>query len=154
VEVGCAHGVLLARLGAQGYHCVGVEPDVRTAEWTRRHTGLDVRAGFFPGVELPNCDLFLALDVIEHSPEPAGFMKAAAQLLTSGGVAIIQTPVDRYNYQPPFGERFEAAFDDLEHLYLFTDKAVRELARRSELEIVTLSERLWLHHEVCVFRKP
>jgi len=154
VEVGCAHGLLLAELKSRGYHCVGVEPDERTAEWVRRNTGLDVRPGFFPGVDLPMCDLFVAFDVIEHSPEPQAFMQAAAQLLHPGGVAILQTPVDRYDYQPPFGERFEDAFDDLEHLHLFTDRAMEELASRAGLQVVTLAERLWLHHEICIFRKP
>jgi len=154
VEVGCGHGVLLAELKARGYDCIGVEPDDRTAAWTRGQTGLDIRPGFFPCVDLPKCDLFLAFDVIEHSQEPEAFMRAAAQLLNQNGVAIIQTPIDRYDYQPPFGERFEAAFDDLEHLYLFSDEAMRQLALRSGLQIVTLNERLWLHHEVCVFRKP
>lgn len=154
VEVGCAHGVLIAELKARGYKCIGVEPDEQTAEWTRQNMGLDVRSGFFPEVDLPKCDLFLAFDVIEHSPEPEAFMKGAAQLLNPGGVAIIQTPIDRYDYQPPFGDRFEAAFDDIEHLFLFTDKAMRELAQRSGLQIASMTERLWLHHEVCVFRKP
>ncbi|CDM65081.1 Methyltransferase domain [Pyrinomonas methylaliphatogenes] len=153
VEVGCGHGVLLAELKARGYECVGVEPGEQTAEWTRQNMGIDVRAGFFPEVDLPKCDLFLAFDVIEHSPEPEAFMKGAAQLLNPGGVAIIQTPINRYDYQPPFGERFEAAFDDIEHLFLFTDKAMQELARRSRLQIVSMTERLWLHHEICVFGK-
>ena len=53
VEVGCGHGVLLAELKARGYECVGIEPDELTAEWTKQNMGLDVRPGFFPGVELP-----------------------------------------------------------------------------------------------------
>lgn len=153
IEVGCGHGVLLIELKARGYECIGVEPDEKTVIWTIKNTGLDVRAGFFPSIELPNCDLFLAFDVIEHSPDPLAFMKGVAKLLNSGCVAIIQTPIDRYGYKPPFGERFEAAFDDIEHLYIFTDKAMQELAQCSGLQIVNMVERLWLHHEVCIFRK-
>ncbi len=79
-------------------------------------------------------------------------MKDAAQLLSYGGIAIIQTPID-YDYEPPFGERFNAAFDDVEHIHVFVDRGIQELARRSRLQIVNMTERLWLHHEVCVFRK-
>ncbi len=153
IEVGCAHGVLLAELRTLGYQCVGVEPDKQTAAWAVRDTGLDIRAGFFPDVELPKCDLFLAFDVIEHCPDPETFMRGAVQLLNSGGIAIIQTPIDRYDYEPPFGERFDAAFDDVEHIHVFVDRGMQELARRSGLQIVNMTERLWLHHEVCVFRK-
>ncbi len=51
-------------------------------------------------------------------------MKDAAQLLSYGGIAIIQTPIDRYGYEPPFGERFDAAFDDVEHIHVFVDRVM------------------------------
>lgn len=153
-EVGCAPGILMAELQSQGYECFGVEPDEKTADWIRRHMRVNVRAGLFPGVQLPNCDLFLAFDVIEHAPFPDQFMQEVARLLNPGGVAIIQTPVERYGYEPPFGKAFESAFKDFEHLFLFSNKAIEELARLSGLEITSLDERLWLHHEICVFKKP
>lgn len=154
LEIGCAHGTLLMALRDRGYTCAGVEPDEATAAWVRGTTGLDVRAGLFPALDLPPCDLFLAFDVIEHSPDPEEFLRQAARLLSPGGVAIIQTPIDRYSYEPPFGDRFDAAFDDVEHLFLFTNAAWEELARRTGLTIVSQDDRLWLHHEVCVLQKP
>ena len=81
-------------------------------------------------------------------------MRRAAELLTSGGIAIIQAPIDRYSHRPPFGKRFEDAFDDLEHLFLFTDKAMLALAADSGLEVLSLDETLWLMGELAVFRKP
>jgi hypothetical protein len=70
-----------------------------------------------------------------------------------GGIAIIRAAIDRYEYAPPFGERFDM-FDDIEHMFLFTDKAIQELARRADLEVLNLEERLWLAGEICIFRKP
>ena len=80
-------------------------------------------------------------------------MKRAAELLNPGGMAIIQAPIDRYTYAPTFGKRFEDAFDDLEHLFLFTDKAIRALAEFSGLNVVSLDETLWLMGELAVLRK-
>jgi SAM-dependent methyltransferase len=153
LEVGCGSGVLITELQRKGYKCIGVEPDARTAEWIRGKTGLDIRSGFFPEVDVPACDLFLAFDVIEHSPDPIGFMVGIGELLVPEGIAIIQTPIERYGYQPPFGERFGNAFDDVEHLFLLSDKAIGMLAAKAGLEVVNASERLALHHEVCVLRK-
>ena len=51
------------------------------------------------------------------------------------------------------GSRFDL-FDDVEHLFLFTDAALQVLAAAVGLEIVSLQENLWLGGEVCVFRKP
>jgi len=144
--------VLLTELQARGYSCTGVEISDDVAVWMRDSTGLDIRSGFFPGVELPKCDLFLAFDVLEHSPCPVEFLKNAAAHLSANGVAIIQTAIDRYDYQPPFGVRFDM-FDDLEHLFLFTDQAIRALAKEADLEIVSLNESLWLGGEACILRK-
>jgi 2-polyprenyl-3-methyl-5-hydroxy-6-metoxy-1,4-benzoquinol methylase len=154
LEIGCAPGILLAELQAKGYECIGVEPDKETANWIQQNMKVNVQTGLFPGVELPNCDLFLAFDVLEHSPSPDQFMLEVSRLLNPAGVAIIQTPVERYGYDPPFGEAFKSAFKDLEHLFLYSNKAMEMLAERSSLEVLALNERLWLHHEICVFRKP
>lgn len=152
VEIGCAPGVLLQELRARGYECVGVEINSGVADWMRETTGLDIHAGFFPGVHLQSCDLFLAFDVLEHSPCPDDFFHELSQRLKSNGVAIIQTVVDRYDYRPPFGSRFDV-FDDIEHLFLFTDTAIRRLATNAGLETVSLDESLWVGGEICVFRK-
>ena len=153
IEVGCAPGILLARLRERRLTCLGVEPSEETAAWVREKYRIDVRTGLFPEIDLPSCDLFLAFDVLEHSHDPLLFMRKASDLLTPGGVAIIQTAIDRYDYVPPFGDRFDG-FDELEHLFLFTDRAMSELAARSHLDVVSLEERLWLLGEVAVFRKP
>ncbi len=154
VEIGCAPGVMLQELSARGYACVGVEISEHVASWMRDRLMLDVRSGFFPGeVELPVCDLFLAFDVLEHSPCPDEFMREAARLLRPGGVAIIQTAVDRYDFRPPFGDRFDI-FDDLEHLFLFTDLSLEQLADQAGLRVRSLRERIWLAGEIAVFEKP
>jgi SAM-dependent methyltransferase len=154
IEVGCGSGVLLRELQSRGYECIGVDVDEKSAAWVRGNMGLDVRTGVFPDVELPCCSLFLAFDVIEHTKRPHLFMRRAAELLTTGGIAVVQAPIDRSPEKKPFGRRFEDAFDDLEHLFLFTDKAMRDMAAYAGLDVVTLDETLWLMGELAVFRKP
>ncbi len=151
IEVGCAHGVLLAELKRLGYECVGVEVDEETAAWTRENMGINVRAGLFPEVELPSCDLFLAFDVIEHCPRPHEFLLEVARLLVPGGTAIIQTPIEYCSRKPPFAEMHSYVFDDLEHLHVFTPKSIERLAMAAELSV--FAEFEWrLAHEIVVFR--
>jgi SAM-dependent methyltransferase len=152
IEVGCAPGVLLAELKKRGYECLGIEIDGKVAEWISRNMNVNVREGLFPGVEMSNCDLFLAFDILEHSPCPEEFMREASHLLNPGGISIIQTAIDRYEYNPPFGERFDM-FDDIEHTFLFTNKAMQELATRAGLLVLSLEERLRLAGEISIFRK-
>jgi SAM-dependent methyltransferase len=155
IEVGCAPGVLLAELQSRGYHCLGVEPDEKTVRWIRETFAVEVVRGLFPDVPLPGCEILLALDVLEHSPDPEAFMRRVAELLEPGGVAIVQCPTDRDQFDPPMGPEMELAFNEAEHLFIFTDAAMRELGRRAGLEVVTLDEKPWhMRHELSIYRKP
>jgi SAM-dependent methyltransferase len=153
IEVGCAPGVLLAELGKSGYECIGIEASETVAEWLRRTQNLDVRTGIFPGVEVPTCDLLLAFDVAEHTPWPARFWAETGRLLRPGGSAIVQTPIECHDYDHPFKIRPEW-FDDLEHLFLYTDKSVRLLAALAGLDIIHLEDAPLLLGQVCVLRRP
>jgi len=152
IEVGCAHGILLSKLQAIGWKCLGVEPDSRTAAWTRENMGVDVISGFFPEIDIPECDLFLAFDVLEHSLDPKQFMEVIASKLTNNGTAIIQTPIFINDYDPPFGEMFKKVFDDIEHLFIFSYKSISELAGAVGLETHAY-EKLTLAHEIVVLKK-
>ncbi len=154
VEVGCAPGIMLDELSRRGYECLGVEISESVAEWLRSRFSFEVRAGFFPGIELPQVDLFLAFDVLEHSPDPVAFLSEAARLLKPGAMAIIQTPIDRYEYSPPFGPQFANIFDDVEHTFLFTDGAIELLAARAGMELVSIEHRTMLAGEIAVRRRP
>lgn len=157
IEIGCAPGVLLAELQRRGYKCIGVEVEDKVAQWISSNMNLDVRVASFPSSELqlPNCDLCLALDVLEHVPSPDEFVQEISRLLRPGGIAIIQTPIDRYLCEPPFADEARAVFDDREHLVIFVDKAMKELAALAGLEVVSLSDEIWhTRHEICVYRKP
>ena len=152
LEVGCAHALLLEELSSRGFECVGVEVDQKTAEWAQKRTGIKILSGIFPGVKVPDCDLFLAFDVLEHSISPLAFLKEVHRILSTGGVAVIQSPIDFDGLNPPFGEMFEKAFDDIQHLFVFSRKSIRLLAERAGLEF--LGEDQWrVHHEIAVLRK-
>lgn len=152
IEVGCAYGGLLFELRRLGYNVIGVEPDVKTVDWVREKLKIDIRVGLFPNVNLPKCECFLAFDVLEHSYDPKKFIEGVEKILNPGGIAIIQTPIDRYDLKPPFGERFDM-FNDLEHLFIFTDKAMEKLIEGSGLKIIK-EDKLWVSAEIIIFQKP
>jgi hypothetical protein len=70
------------------------------------------------------------------------------------GVAVIQTPIDRYGEEPPFAGRFEHAFDDVQHTFIFSERAMAELASRSSLSMLDATARWIYFHEICVLAKP
>lgn len=153
IEVGCAPGVLLAKLCEMKYECLGVEPDPQVAHWIKAQVGIEVVSGFFPGADLPPCELFLAFDVLEHVLSPNEFLKEVGRLLVPQGIAIIQTPIERKDLQNPFKERIEV-FHDVDHTFIFTDESIRRMAEPAGLEITGEENGWMLGHEVVVLRKP
>jgi SAM-dependent methyltransferase len=153
IEIGCAPGVLLEDLTQLGYDCTGVEISQDVTLWLTENTNLDIRAGFFLGVDLPHCDMFLSFDVLEHSPDPYAFMAEAYRLLKPGGIAIIQTAIERYDYTPPFGRRFDL-FDDLEHLFLFTHASSVDLFKSVGFDIINDQAGIGLGGEICILKRP
>jgi len=153
VEVGCTPGVLLTKLQQRGYKCIGVEPDRKVAEWIQDSTGVEIRAGFFPDVSVPQCNLFMAFDVAEHAPDPVAFLEGISRVLLPDGVAILQTPIEGRNYEYPFKGRLDF-FDDVEHYFLFTEDSMRKLVARAGLEIIALEDSLSSLGQVCVLRRP
>jgi len=154
IEVGCAPGVMLKELESKGYECIGVEANMEVVHWLRQNLKLDVHQGLFPDISLPKANLFLSFDVLEHSMEPLGFINGISEHLESGGVAILQTAIDRYNSNPPFGEQFEKIFDDVEHTYIYTDDAIRRLVETTDLQIISLDHRTSIAGEIIVLKKP
>jgi 2-polyprenyl-3-methyl-5-hydroxy-6-metoxy-1,4-benzoquinol methylase len=153
IEVGCAPGALLTDLAQLGFSCLGVEPDQSVAEWVRRSAGIEVAVGLFPSVEVPSCDLFLAFDVAEHTPDPVGFWTAIPRFLNPGGIAIVQTPIEFHDYANPFKTRRDL-LDGLEHLYLYTDKAVRKLAEIAKVDLLAMEDAMGGSlTQFCVLRK-
>lgn len=154
VEIGCAPGILMHRLSEQGYDCVGVEVSPDVVDWVKRKTGLDIRCGLFQDVDTGDlgCELFLAMDVLEHASNPLTFVKQAAELLLPGGTAIFQTPIERCFSEEPFknAPQFMADYD---HRFIFTERSIRELSAISGLTLVDIGDGWAKGHEFFVLRK-
>lgn len=156
IEVGCGHAVLLRELHQRGYDCIGVEISEDVSAWVRSHTGLRIITGAFPKIDLPECDMFLALDVLEHVDDPVGFLLKTHRLLRPGGIVILQQPTIRpeqgYNLDPPLGEDFKRMFDDIEHLWIFTSISLRLLAELTDFHVLDAKSRWRQCHEILVLR--
>jgi len=152
LEVGCAEGTLLLRLRELGWQPIGIEPDAQTAAAVSARTGLEIRAGAFPGASPPACDLFVACDVLEHIPDPLRFLAAARAALRPGGVLFLQLPLLEKD-QPDFGDMNERVFDAQEHVFIYSREALATLLETAGFEVLENRDAWRRAHEIAVARR-
>ena len=97
LDVGCADGVLIARLGARIRSAVGVDPDTTPREEGRAR----VLRESFPGATRfadGSFDCVTLLAVLEHVHEPSALARECHRVLAPGGRVVLTVPhpfVDR-----------------------------------------------------------
>jgi 2-polyprenyl-6-hydroxyphenyl methylase/3-demethylubiquinone-9 3-methyltransferase len=98
LDVGCGGGLIAEPLARLGASVAGLDPAPENIEVARRHAAgqdLDIhyRAGRIEDLEAEGAlfDAVVCLEVVEHVPEPATFLKTAAQLVRPGGLMLLST---------------------------------------------------------------
>lgn len=152
VEIGCAEATLLLRLRDRGWTVCGVEPDPATAASVSAATGIEVRAGAFPEISVPDCDLFVACDVLEHALEPQRLLEAAHRSLRPEGLIFLQLPL-LLPEEADFGSITPKVFDPWEHSFIFSRASIATLLAACGFEVLQNNESWIRAHEFVVARR-
>lgn len=98
VDLGCGAGLFAEPLARLGADALGVDPSASSIEVARVHaeeTGAKiayrVAAVEALAAEPKRFDVVSAMEVIEHTEDPAGFVASAASLLKPGGLFLAST---------------------------------------------------------------
>ncbi len=97
LDVGSGTGELVAALAAEGFDAAGVEPSAEAARLARER-GLAVFAGDLAAYAASHpddaFDAIVAVNVLEHVPDPVALLGQLRDVLRDGGLACIQVPND------------------------------------------------------------
>ncbi|TCT05019.1 bifunctional 2-polyprenyl-6-hydroxyphenol methylase/3-demethylubiquinol 3-O-methyltransferase UbiG [Aquabacter spiritensis] len=98
LDIGCGGGLMSEPLARMGGEVTGIDPAPGNVDVARRHaaaTGLAVDYRAVTAGELDatgaRFDVVLALEVVEHVPDVAGFVREAGRLVAPGGVLVVST---------------------------------------------------------------
>lgn len=143
LDVGAGAGLLVKAAIEKKLEATGVEPSKWLVEQARKLFGIELIEGIVPNkaLEGKKFDLVFAVDVIEHLPDPVGFLETLKSYLTEEGVILIATP-DRGSF---LAGRLGAKWWHyrLAHIGYFTEKSMNEAVAKAGLKIVKHGRQNW-----------
>lgn len=139
LDIGCGNGKFLLKLRALGWEVRGVEFNEGAVK-VCRDSGLSVIHGDLEsaGFQNESFDMISARHLIEHLPDPRGFMAEIARLLRPGGYLYIRTPSSKALGRKIFG-KYWFPNEVPRHLVLFSPENLTLLAGQHGLAKVRIS---------------
>jgi 2-polyprenyl-3-methyl-5-hydroxy-6-metoxy-1,4-benzoquinol methylase len=146
-DLGCGNGYIANRLATFGYDIFGIDASKSGVEIARTKIEASQHKGQVTFVQsaidretrsrtgIPQVDLVISSDVIEHLYRPADLLEAAEQLLRPHGQIVITTPYHGYlkNVALSLSGRMDNHFSALHdggHIKFFSVKTLSELVTR------------------------
>jgi 2-polyprenyl-3-methyl-5-hydroxy-6-metoxy-1,4-benzoquinol methylase len=162
VELGCAHGGLVALMNWAGYEASGLELSPSIVKFAHETFDIPVRQGpieeqqYQPG----SLDAIVLMDVLEHFRDPFNTMRHCLSLLKDDGIIIIQTP--RYPEHKSFSQ-LEKSNDTFllqlkpdEHIYLFSQHSVATLFSMLGAKYIAFEPAIFAHYDMflAISKRP
>ncbi|KAB2847815.1 MAG: bifunctional 2-polyprenyl-6-hydroxyphenol methylase/3-demethylubiquinol 3-O-methyltransferase UbiG [Hyphomicrobiaceae bacterium] len=98
IDIGCGGGLIAEPIARLGAAVCAIDPSPETIEAARRHAtlgGLDIKYRVARAEHEVAAgrryDIVLCLEVLEHVPDPAAFLKLMRPLVAPGGLLILST---------------------------------------------------------------
>jgi 2-polyprenyl-3-methyl-5-hydroxy-6-metoxy-1,4-benzoquinol methylase len=138
LEIGCGHGGFVRLLNEAGFDATGTELSSWVVDFARATFGVRIELGSLETLDVePGLLAVCAFDVLEHASDPGGLARRSAELLRPDGVLFVQTPC--YRGEGPEWEIFQKR----EHIFLFSEKAIRWLLEDAGFRDVAVAPGLF-----------
>jgi glycosyltransferase involved in cell wall biosynthesis/2-polyprenyl-3-methyl-5-hydroxy-6-metoxy-1,4-benzoquinol methylase len=154
LELGSAHGGFVALLRAAGFDATGLEISPWVVGFARETFSVPMLQGRVEeqAIEPRSLDLIALMDVLEHLHDPTGTIRHCLGLLKENGLLLVQTPrlPERTTYQEMLErhDRFLEMLQPAEHLYLFSQRSVREFFHRLGADFLEFEPAIFAHYDM------
>jgi SAM-dependent methyltransferase len=154
LELGSAHGAFIALLRLAEFEAKGLELSPSLVEFAQKTFHVPILLGPLEeqSIERSSIDGILLMDVLEHLPDPVGTLSRCFALLKSDGIILVQTPHyiegKCYEEMTAHGDRFLAQLKADEHLYLFSQRSIREFFRRLGAEYLIFEPAIFSYYDM------
>jgi SAM-dependent methyltransferase len=143
LDVGCASGSFLSLASEEGWQVVGVEPSSVLCAKARQRLGDrgTVHCSALQNAEIAkdSMDVVTLWDVLEHVPDPLGFLQLCASLVRPGGYVLANVP-DLESWQASLlRERWPLLLG--EHLNYFSRASLTLAGEASNLRSIRFGRR-------------
>jgi 2-polyprenyl-3-methyl-5-hydroxy-6-metoxy-1,4-benzoquinol methylase len=139
LEVGCARGHTLALMRGLGWKTSGIELSLFAAASAQQIFDLTVHQGTLedfvakrPGVSYP---VVFSTDVIEHVPDPRGFLAALSKAVRPGGMLLLSTPNGDAEGIRRFGGQW-LGYNNF-HIWIFSRDTLARMLTEAGFEVVS-----------------
>ena len=135
LDIGCATGMLIESMAASGWDASGVDVCRESAEFGIAHRGVRIFVGTLEEAGFPEASFSVVhfSHLIEHLPDPRGFLREVRRILKPHGLAVITTPNIDGLQARLFGKFWRSAIAD--HLALFSKKTLARFLTEIGFEI-------------------
>jgi SAM-dependent methyltransferase len=154
LDLGSGHGGLVLLLRRAGYDASGLELSPWVVAFAREIFGVPMMLGPLEDQQFgpASFDLITTMDVLEHLPDPVGTLRLAAERLREAGVMVVQTPCVpsgiSYDDMVASNHPFLPLMRERGHLYLFTQRGLRQLLQSVGLGDVTFLRPIFAAYDM------
>ena len=154
LELGSAHGGFVATLKWAGFDASGLELSPTIAQIARTLFDVPMLEGPADDQEIPanSLDVIALMDVLEHLPDPVATMRHCIDLLTPDGFLLVQTPKfpegSSFDDLTRDGDRFLEQLKENEHLYIYSERSVRQFFAELGLQSLVFEGALFSHYDM------
>lgn len=137
LDIGCAHGFMLRAAKQRGFNAFGVE--ISAAAAMAREQGFTVyeRLPAVLSFAANSFNAVTAIDVLEHVPDPPGFLADIFRAMRPKGVLLIVTP-DVGSWAATIMQGRWAHYKE-EHLFYFTKRSLSVLLEKMGYHVIRMA---------------